>query len=196
MGDLLLDFVVYVHPLLKLFEWAEGRLLSPFLWSQNGKVWDEKTLTRKLRKGCAAAEVPALSESHWRQICASIIKIHFGADRRCFQPLTQEDEQGKDEGEEEDGEEEEVAALARMSNHTVRTHNRAYANETSLIAANVWDGLIKRGYRASLLWTTFFRYEGDGQGPGPQKRARVVTAEEEGEDQGIRKKIAVSIPRL
>jgi hypothetical protein len=97
------------------------------------------------------AEVPKLSESHWRQICASIVKMKFSADRKCFDALIDQNaDEDPDEGD-DDGEDEEVATLARLSNHTVRTHNRAYANETSLVSANIWDGLIKRSYRACML---------------------------------------------
>src|SRR6185312_12546072 len=84
-GDMLLDFMVYVRALRKLFLWKQhGRLLPPQLWTKDGHAWDEKTLTRVMRKVCAAAEVPSLSESHWRQICASTVKMKFDGDQRCF----------------------------------------------------------------------------------------------------------------
>jgi hypothetical protein len=153
---LILDLLVYVQPVRRLFLWVQyGLLLPPQLWTKDGHVWDEKMPTRVMRKVCALADVPPLSESHWRQICASIVKMKFGADRRCFDAVVEKQEAGGD-GEDEDdddGEDEEAATLARMSNHTVRTHNRAYANETSLVGANIWDGLIKRSYRVYILWS-------------------------------------------
>lgn len=45
-----------------------------------------------------------------------------------------DDEGGNDD--DDDGEDEE-AALARISNYTVRTYNRVYANKTSLVRANI-----------------------------------------------------------
>lgn len=193
VGNLLLDIMVYVLPLLKIFEWLEGRLLSPFLFSRDGKVWNENGLTRIMRKLCALAEVPLLSESHLRQLCASIIKIKFNRDQRCFQAFTQDQDIEDGELNENDGEHEDVAALARMSNHTVRTHNRAYANETGLIGANVWDGLIKQAHRACMLWAIFFGYRAsDSSLTGSNKRGR---AETQGEtSRPMLKKIAMSIP--
>ena len=57
-------------------------------------------------------------------------------------------EEDKDRDSDKDDDEDPiVATLARLSNYTIRTHNRAYINETSLVAANIWDGLIKRLFR-------------------------------------------------
>lgn len=136
--------------------------MSSFLWTRDGELWTEGSLTRILRKAYAAAEVPALSVSHWRQICASIVKMKFGSEQHIFSALTGDapDVDGTDE---DDGEDEDVAVLARLSNHMARTHNRAYANETGLVAANVWDGLIKRSFRACMLWSQFFRFEDDAE---------------------------------
>lgn len=192
VDDIVLDLLIYVQPLRKLFLWHQhGKLLPAQLWTKDGQVWDEKNLTRVMRKVYALAEVPALSESHWRQICASIVKTKFGADRRCFEALVDRNADGEDD-DGDDGEDEEAATLARMSNHTVRTHNRAYANETSLTGANVWDGLIKRSHRACLLWSRFFRFEGPAeQDYAGQKRARIDVDD----GRGILKKIALSVPK-
>ena len=193
--NLFLQFVIYVQPLRRLFLWLRcGKLLPPQLWTKDGQVWHEKSLTPIFRKICALAEVPALSDSHWRQICASIIKSKFGADRRCFDALV-DHQTAEEEGENEDGddgEDEEAATLARMSNYTVRTHNRAYANETSLVGANIWDGLIKRSYRACMLWSQFFRLEEPAAADAiSAKRGRVDTDD----GRGILKKIALSVPK-
>ena len=145
-----------------------------------------------MRKICALAKVPALSESHWRQICASIVKMKFGADRRCFDALLDKnvaDDNGEDD---DDGEDEDAATLARMSNHTVCTHNRAYANEMSLVGANIWDGLIKRSYYAYMLWSQFFRLEELGETDNMSiKRSRA----EVNNGRGILKKIALGVPK-
>src|SRR5215208_1155267 len=62
------------------------------LWvKDNGSVWNENELTKILRAECARAEVPSLSMSYWRQISASIIKMKFGPDAKCF---LGEDEEG------------------------------------------------------------------------------------------------------
>lgn len=197
LGDMLLDFIAYVPPLWKIFLWKRcQRLLPPHLWTKDGQIWDEKTLTRVMRKACAAAEVPLLSESHWRQLCATVIKMKFSGEQGCFEAISDvKDREGIEDIEEEDGdgEGEDVAMLARLSNHTVRTHNRAYANETSLIAANVWDGLIKRSYRACMLWAHFFRFEEPTTAESlGSKRVRG----RESDDRGILKKIALSVPEV
>lgn len=195
VGNLMLDLMVYALPLLKIFEWQEGRLLSPFLFSRDGKVWPEGMLTRIMRKACALAEVPLLSESHLRQIAAAIVKTKFTTEQRLFQALVNDKRRGgNDEDDEDDGEDEEVAALARMSNHTVRTHNRAYANATGLSAANVWDGLIRKAYSASMLWANFFGFQASEEWmPQHGKRARADGHDES--SQPLCKKIALSVPR-
>ena len=146
--------------------------MSSFFWTRDGELWPESSLTRILRKACALAEVPALSVSHWRHICATVVKSKFASDRHTFSALIGDilETEGADD---DDGEDEDVAVLARLSNHTVRTHNRAYANETGLVAANVWDGLIKRSFRACMLWSQFFQFEDnvDEEGLG-RKRGR------------------------
>ena len=79
-----------------------------------------------------------------------------------------------------------------MSNHTVLTHNRAYANETSLVGANIWDGLIKRSYRACMLWSQFFSLEeSENIAKLGSKRSRA----EENDERGILKRIALSVPK-
>lgn len=101
---------------------------------------------------CALAEVPALSVLHWRHICTTVVKSKFVSDRHSFSALIGDslETEGADN---DDGEDEDVAVLARLFNHIVRTHNRVYTNETGLVAANVWDGLIKRSFRACILWS-------------------------------------------
>lgn len=203
VGNLLLNFLVYIQPVRGVFDWQQhGRLLSPFLWSKDGQVWHERGLTPAMRRACSLAEVPGLSESHWRQICASIVKMKFGAEQRLFGSIGN-DGDGDEAEDADDGEEVDVAVLARMSSHTVRTHNRSYANETGLAAANVWDGLIRRSYRASMLWASFFRFyedvaglEGDGEvvaAPGESKRRRGLI--DNGDDgRSLVKRVALGVP--
>lgn len=191
-NNLFLRFSVFVQPLRRLFLWHQhGRLLPPQLWTKDGHVWDENILTPVFQKVCALAEVPRMSDSHWRQLCASIVKAKFAADRRCFDALVDK-EKGEDgaDDDDDDGEDEDAATLARMSNHTVRTHNRAYANETSLVGVNIWDGLIKRSYRACMLWSQFFGLE-EVEHQSSTKRER----DEVADGRGMLKKIALSVPK-
>jgi len=192
VGNLLLDFLIYTTSLRRQFLWQQhGRLMSSFLWTRDGELWKEGSLTRIFRKACAAAEVPALSVSHWRQICATVVKMKFGSERQTFSALIG-DAADVDIGDENDGEDEDVAVLARLSNHTVRTHNRAYANETGLVAANVWDGLIKRSFRACMLWSQFFHFEdATNEGVPGKKRSRPGS---EDDDRGMMKRLALSAP--
>ncbi|KAK5073409.1 hypothetical protein LTR70_010285 [Exophiala xenobiotica] len=126
VGDLILDLMVYAVPLLKIFECKDGR------------VWDERMLTRIMRKACSLAEVPLLSESHWRQIAAATVKTKFTTEQRLFRDLVDDKRrESSEDDDEDDGEDKEVATLARISNHTVRTYNRAYTNTTRLSAANI-----------------------------------------------------------
>jgi len=147
VGDMLLDFLGWVQPLRQLFLWEEqpGTLLSSFLWHKNGRVWDEQRLTFILRRACAAAKVPTFCISHWRQICASIIKVKFGADRECFKvscgltrPEIGDDDSDDDSDDDnsDDGECVDVRALIKLANHTVNTHNLSYSNQTGLVFAN------------------------------------------------------------
>lgn len=159
LGELVLDYVVYVRPLRQFFAWQRGERVapSPYLWSAKGQPWSERGLTSVMRRACAAAEVPELSESHWRQICASIVKMKF--DREQQQSLGQLMSDKNDGGDAEEDELADEETMMLMFNHSVRTHNLAYANEANMTGANVWDGLIKRAYRACLLWTQFFGLE-------------------------------------
>ena len=90
-----------------------------------------------IRKVYTLAEVPLLSESYWRQICTSIVKMKFGADRKCFDVLTDRNVEDDKDNDDDDSEDEEAATLVRISNYIVRIHNRTYANETSLVSANI-----------------------------------------------------------
>ena len=66
----------------------------------------------------------------------SIIKLKFSSERHAFD-VGDEDSDDDENGEDDDGEAEVGATLARMSNYSVRTHNRAYANATGLAIANI-----------------------------------------------------------
>ena len=194
LGDMLLDFLVFVTPHYGRMIWqvAPGTLLSSSLWVRDGQLWKETGLTRYLRAASVRAEGPPLGLSHWRHISASIIKVKFGEEAHVFD-VDQEDGDS-DDPDRDDGEDEVVATMVRQSNHSVRTHNRAYANSTGLPVANVWDGLIKRAFRASLLWATFFRFgeeESEHVAVGSRRRRRRESMDD---GRGLVKRIARAIP--
>jgi len=68
IGDLLLDYIVYVMPLRQIFlrQQSPKALLSPFLREKNGKVWADGQLSRYLGEASARACVPRLHVSNWR----------------------------------------------------------------------------------------------------------------------------------
>ena len=68
-----------------------------------------------------------------------------------------------------------------MSNHSLRTHRHAYANVSPF--ANVWDGKLKKSYRASEAWASFFglgpQEEGLCDATPPAERSHPGAAEEQ-----------------
>jgi hypothetical protein len=192
LGNLLLDFLVLVQPQLGHFEWQTARRLLPsHLWTRHGELWKEAWLTKYLRAAGARAQGPSMGLSPWRHIAASIIKVKFAGQKEVFG--AEADDSDSDGLDDDDGEHEDIATLARMSNHSVRTHNRAYANATGFQTANVWDGLIKRAYRASLLWATFFGFGDEGERNhvrGTRRRRLDV----DDDDRGMVKRIATALP--
>ncbi|KAK0771778.1 hypothetical protein LTR59_005462 [Friedmanniomyces endolithicus] len=94
-------------------------------------------------------ELPRLHVSNWRQITVAIVKTKFAGDAICFDL---EDVNGDGEEIEAD-----IKAMTEQRNHKTRTVNRAYANQalSSSTFANVYDGLIRKGLRASQLWHAF-----------------------------------------
>ena len=138
----------------------------------------------------ARAEAPSIGLSPWRHIAASIIKVKFAREREAFN--IKGNNSNRDHPNSDNSEDKDVATLAWMSNHSVRTHNRAYANTTRFQVANMWDGLIKCMYQASLLWATFFyfREEEDLDIPLGSRRRRV----EVNDGRGMVKQIAITLP--
>ncbi|KAJ9656297.1 hypothetical protein H2198_005072 [Neophaeococcomyces mojaviensis] len=192
LGNMLLDFLVFVTPHYSRMIWqvAPGTLLSSSLWVQDGQLWKETWFTRYLRAASVRAEGPPLGLSHWRHISASIIKVKFGEETYVFD--VDHEDGDSDDPDRDDGEDEVVATMVRQSNHSVRTHNRAYANSTGLPVANVWDGLVKRAFRASLLWATFFRFgeeESEHVAVGSRRRRESMD-----DGRGLVKRIARAIP--
>jgi len=152
VGTLLLDYLVFVQPLRERFlrQSSPQALISPFLWEKNGKVWSEGRLSRCLEAACVRAQVPRLHTSNWRQITVAIVKTKFAADALGFD-LEDADEDGEEI-------EADIKIMTEQRNHKTRTVNRAYANSTpsSATFANVYDGLVRKGLRASQLWQAFW----------------------------------------
>ena len=68
VGDLLLNYLVYVVLLRQVFlrHSLPKALLSPYLWSKDGKVWPENKLTRCLENASDRAQIPRLHIANWR----------------------------------------------------------------------------------------------------------------------------------
>lgn len=150
IGDILLDYIVYVLPLRQTFlrRTSPKATLSPFLWEKGGSVWPESNLTRCLEAASARAQVPRLHISNWRQMTVAIVKTKFASQIGCF-----EADEDDDDAEEMDAD---IRAMTRQRNHKTTTVNRAYANQAGSSFANVWDGLVRMSLRASTLWQDFW----------------------------------------
>jgi superfamily II DNA helicase RecQ len=150
IGDLLLDYIVFVLPLRQVFlrQSSPGMLLPPFLWECGGTVWPESHLTRCLEAASTRAQIPRLHISNWRQMTVAIVKTKFASHIGYFE----------EDKEDEDAEEMEVdiRAMTKQRNHKTQTVNRAYANQTGATFGNVWDGLVRTALRASTLWQDFW----------------------------------------
>jgi hypothetical protein len=168
IGDLLLDYLVYIVPLRQLFlrQAAPHAVMSPYLWWKDGRVWADNRLTQCIKQACARASIPKLSIASWRQMTVNIVKTKFAADIRCFEV--------DDVADDEDAEEVEadIRAMTKQRNHGTRTANRAYANQQNSNFGNVWDGLIRRSLRASTLWRDFWKLETLFDEPARGKRKR------------------------
>lgn len=71
----------------------------------------------------------------------------------------------------------------------MRVHNRANADETRLMAANIWDGLVKRSFRTCIPRSQFFRFEDDAaEVMLGRKRSRSINDD----DRVVTKRIALS----
>lgn len=150
VAELLLDFLVYVMPLRQIFlrHSSPKALLSPYLWSQDGKVWPDSKLTRCLENASDRAQIPRLHIANWRQMTVAIVKTKFASQIGVFE-IDPTDEDGEEM-------EDDIRILTRMRNHKVGTANRAYANQQGATFGNVWDGLVRMGHRASTLWQDFW----------------------------------------
>lgn len=154
VGNLLLTFLAVVQPLRQAF--LRQRVdhkgqLSAYLWSTlEGEVWPDQAVSRHLGRACARAEVPRMNVAWWRQVAASIVKEKCTPGERASFNM---DQIG---GQEEMVEEEELQSdLARSSNHSFATHNRAYAGSTTLTT----HALLQRAHRASLCWQSLLRVD-------------------------------------
>ena len=150
VGDLLLDYLVYVVPLRQIFlrHSSPKALVSPYLWSKDGKVWPDNKLTRCLESASDRAQIPRLHIANWRQMTVVIVKTKFASQIGVFEI------DANDEDTEEL--EQDIRILTKMRNHKTRTANRVYANQSGANFGNVWDGLIRMGHRASTLWQDFW----------------------------------------
>ena len=150
VGELLLDYIVYVMPLPQLFlrQQSPKALFSAFLWEKNGKAWTDGQLSRCLKDACTRANIPRLHIANWRQMTVAIVKTKFASQIGLFD--------AEDDDEDAEEMEDDVRAMTRQRNHKTQTVNRAYANQTGAAFGNVWDGLIRMTLRASTLWQDFW----------------------------------------
>lgn len=180
VGELLLDYIVYVMPLRQTFlrHHTPRRLLSPFLWEKDGKVWPESQLSRCLEEASTRACIPRLHVANWRQITVAIVKTKFASQVACFE--------ADDEDEDAEEMDQAIQIMTRQRNHKTRTVNRAYANQTGSGFSNLWDGQVRMGLKASTLWQDFWGVETIMKS---KKRARV------GDGPRLAKRIAMGIYR-
>jgi len=180
VGELLLDYIVYVLPLRQIFlrQQTPKALLSPFLWEKDGKVWAEGQLSRSLEDASVRAGVARLHVSSWRQITVAVVKTKFASQIGVFEANM--DDEDAEEGEDD------IRIMTRQRNHKTQTVNRAYANQTGASFGNVWDGLIRMALRASTLWQDFWGVETVLK---PKKRVRVE------EESRLTKRVAMGVYR-
>lgn len=79
VSNLLLDYLVYVQPLRRIFlrQRAPQATISPVLFEKAGKVWPESKLTRCLERASTRADICRLHVSNWRQMTVAIVKTKF-----------------------------------------------------------------------------------------------------------------------
>jgi hypothetical protein len=131
IGDLLLDYIVYVLPLRQRFlrQHSPKALLSPLLWEQDGKVWPDNRLSRCLEDASVRAEIPRLHIANWRQMTVAIVKTKFAGHINYFE--ANEDDEDAEEMEAD------IRIMTKQRNHKTQTVNRAYANQTGASFGNV-----------------------------------------------------------
>lgn len=155
VGELLLNYLVYVLPLRQSFlqQTRPGKLLSPYLWSRGETVWPDNQLTRCLEAASTRAQIPRLHIANWRQMTVAIVKTKFAGSLAYF-----EDVEGVDKAEMLEPDED-IRIITSQRNHSSRSANIAYANASGGSYGNVWDGLIRRGLRASDLWQSYWKFD-------------------------------------
>jgi len=118
VGELLLDYIVYVMPLPQLFlrQQSPKALFSAFLWEKNGKAWTDGQLSRCLKDACTRANIPRLHIANWRQMTVAI-KTKFASQIGLFD--------AEDDDEDAEEMEDDVRAMTRQRNHKTQTVNRA-----------------------------------------------------------------------
>ena len=180
VGDLLLEYLVYVQPLRQIFRRRiDATPPTALLWERNGAVWPEGSLTQCLEQSSVRAGIDRLHIANWRQMSVAIVKTKFATDGAIF----------ADDTDDEDGEEAEtsIRAMTKQRNHTTRTVNRAYANAAGPAFANAWDALVRKGDLASTLWQDFWGVARLGRG---KTRARESVGES-----SIAKRVDAGLPR-
>ena len=95
----------------------------------------------------------------------AIVKTKFAADIAGFDA----DQQASEEAKEIDAD---ICAMTSQRNHSTWTVNRAYANQQNSSFGNVWDGLIRRGLRASTLWKDLWGLDALLEPTSKRKRGR------------------------
>jgi len=187
IGELLLNYMVYVMPLRREFlrQAQPGASLSPFLWANMSGTLDDKYVSRYMKKACARVEAPPLTVQPWRQITVAIVKAKFASQVHCFDlgsDVNEENRKG-DEGEAD------LRAMHRQRNHTTFTANHSYANKLSF--GGISDEFFQRSYRASQLWAGLFDL--DNCFEGCSKRVRTQTdGDEDQQEDPLSKRIRAS----
>ncbi|KAK0767539.1 hypothetical protein LTR59_018288, partial [Friedmanniomyces endolithicus] len=130
VGELLLDYLVYVMPLRQVFlrQQSPGALASPFLWEKGGKVWADGRLSRALEDASCRADIPRLHVANWRQMTVAIVKTKFANQIGCFAA----------DSDDEDAEEmdDTIKTMTKQRNQKTQTVNRADANQTGASFGN------------------------------------------------------------
>jgi hypothetical protein len=104
-----------------------------------------------------SCKVPCLHNSNWRHFAVSITKDKFSAKERANFDLEHSLVDNVED-------ELDLVALVELSNHSYHTLNHAYAGTTTLTVS----ALLRRSYRASESWQTFFRFDHSLQGKRPR----------------------------